>query len=165
MAITFIFTNNIGFPPQLGGNRKILKFLHFFWFSFPPRPVWHNGFKFFIFSIASEPPGALIFSTSIPLCMITSISHNPGPKIVPAQGDTFYNLVLTCFLEGVKRSKNIMTVSAKAILSLIFTVITRYQLQISKQMAKRRQQKQMDMMITASEDDYFMQACNTVAFK
>ena len=58
-----------------------------------------------------------------------------------------------------------MTVNAKAILSLIFTVITRYQLQISKQMAKRRQQKQMDMMITASEDDYFMQACNTVAFK
>ena len=56
-----------------------------------------------------------------------------------------------------------MTVNAKAILSLIFTVMTRYQLQISKQMAKRRQQKQMDMMITASEATHFMQACSTLA--
>ena len=54
-----------------------------------------------------------------------------------------------------------MTVNAK--LTLIFTVTTRYQLQISQQMAKRRQQKQMDMMITASEANHFMQACSTLA--
>ena len=54
-----------------------------------------------------------------------------------------------------------MTVNAK--LTLIFTVMTRYQLQISQQMAKRRQQKQMDMMITASEATHFMQACSTLA--